>query len=214
MSDVIKIEEQLNAITEKNKILPKHTNFQIEHFMLGKETSTNGKLWQCIRELGSRKENLTAVNLEIDETRDNLELANLKLEYFKNKPTFHKNVVLEKLANKKKEILIRKHERRIKNLESALVKVYERKTAILSECEKIIEVFNKHNPDNKPIDIDDEKNQLEYWNSRLMEEINLSAMCGVAPSVELIKSVLAMPNDSQVKIQLGNAMAGAKKLLN
>ena len=214
MSNHKNIEEQLNSLTEKHKVLPKHTNFQIEHFMLGKETTTNGKLWQCIRELNSRKENLAAVNLEMEEAQDNLELAKLKLEYFKNKPTFRKNVVLEKIANQKKEILIRKHERRLKNLQSAMLKIAERKEAILAECAKIIDVFNKYNPDNKVIDIDDEKNQLEYWNSRLIEEVNLNAMCGFAPSVELIKSVLAMPDDSQVKIQLGNAMSGAKKLLN
>ena len=214
MSDDNKLEEQLNALTEKHKVLPKHTDFQIEYFMLGKESTTNGKLWQCIRELNSRKENLSAVNLEIEETKDNLELANLKLEYLKNKTTFRKNIALEKIESKKKEILIRKHERRLKNLENSFAKVFERKEAILAECKKIIEVFNKYNPDNKAIDIDDEKNQLEYWNSRLMEEINLSSMCGVPPSVELIKSILAMPNDSNVKIKLGNAMAGAKKLLN
>lgn len=214
MSELNEVEKQLADITAKHKVLPKHTNFQIEYFMLGKEPTINGKIWQCIRELDTRNQNLNAVNLEIEEAKDNIELAKLKLEYIKSKPTFRKSVNLETLAVKKKEINLRKLQRRINSMEATLSKTLERKEAILLECKTIIEVFNKINPDNRLIDIDNKENQSEYWNNKFAEEINLSAMLGMPPSAELIKSVLALPDNSPTKIQLTNAISGAKKLLN
>ena len=136
------------------------------------------------------------------------------MEYHKNKPTFRKNIQLEQLAKQKKEIYIRKLNRRIQNLQDSILKIQDRKEAILRECKVIIEVFNKLNPENKVIDIDNKDNQIEYWNTKLADEININALLGIPPSPELIKSVLALPNDSPTKIQLTNAFAGAKKLLN
>lgn len=214
MANIDNIEKQIEELALKHKVLPKHSDFQIEHFMLGKEVTTNGKIWQCIRELGSRNDNIKAVNLELEETIDNIELAKLKLEYHKNKPTFRKNIQLEQLAKQKKEIYIRKLNRRIQNLQDSILKIQDRKEAILRECKVIIEVFNKLNPENKVIDIDNKDNQIEYWNTKLADEININALLGIPPSPELIKSVLALPNDSPTKIQLTNAFAGAKKLLN
>lgn len=214
MSDLENIENKLNEFVEKHHLLPKHTDFQIEHFMIGKESSKNGKIWQCVRELGSRKENLDSLQLEQEQTQDNLELAKIKLDIIKARTVFNKNFQIENLNKRKKEILIRKQERTIKNIEKSLEKLKERKLSILLECKKIIEVFNHYNPQNKVIDIDDKDNQLEYWNSKFLEEINLSAMLGLPVGVEIVKSVLALPENSQVKNQLVNAMVNnGKKLL-
>lgn len=214
MSELAEIEKKLEEFTKTHHLLPKHTDFQIEHFMIGKETGKNGKIWQCIRELNARKDNLEALNLEIEQTKDNLELAKIKCEIYKIKKTFNKNFQLENLNKRKKDILIRKQDRLITNIENSLHKLHERKQSILLECKKIIEVFNQHNPQNKVIDIDDKDNQLEYWNNKLLEEINLNAMLGMPVGLEIVKSVLALPENSQVKVQLVNAMVNnGKKLL-
>ena len=207
----IKIQEFVTT----HKVLPKHTDFQIEHFMVGKECSINSRIWQCIREINVRKDTLVALNLEYEDAKDNIELAKIKIDVINHKPTFKKNRELRELEKRKKQIIIRKQERIVRNLENNLAELEKRKHSILLECKTLLDVFNRYNPQNKVIDIDDNQNQLEYWNAKLLEEINVNAMCGQPIGTELVKSVLALPDNAQVKIQFVNLLTNhGKKSLN
>jgi hypothetical protein len=93
--------------------------------------------------------------------------------------------------------------------------VIERKEAVLAECNKIIDIFNKLNPENKTINIDDDQNQLEYWNSKLNEEVTLSSVLGYPLSVDVVRSIIALPNTAPVRAQILSAMESqGKKMLN
>jgi hypothetical protein len=209
------IEAKLDLIINQHKILPKHTNFQIEHFMIGKEFTTEGKIWQCIRELSARRDTLKNINLELSDAEDNLQLIKIKIEKLKVKSTFSKNRDLEILNQKQKEILIRKCERKLQSLDNLHQNVIERKEAVLAECNKIIDIFNKLNPENKTINIDDDQNQLEYWNSKLNEEVTLSSVLGYPLSVDVVRSIIALPNTAPVRAQILSAMESqGKKMLN
>ena len=215
MSDTQLIEKEIIEFSKKHHILPKHTDFQIEHFMIGKECTTNAKIWQCVREINSRNDILESLNLEIDQTKDNLELAKIKLESIKLKKTFNKNKDQEILNKRKKEIIVRKQERVIFSTESNLLKLQERKKSVLLECKKLIEIFHLYNPNNDVIDIDSKESQIEYWNRKLLEEVNLNTMLGMPVGIEVVRSILALPDESQVKKQLVNAMVNnGKKLID
>ena len=80
---------------------------------------------------------------------------------------------------------------------------------------KLKELFKKYNPENKIIDIEDKKNQLDYWNEKLDQELGLTSLLGHPLSMELVRSVLALPNEAPVKMQMNLALENAgKKLLN
>lgn len=209
------IESKLDAIVHEHKILPKHTNFQIEYFMIGKEFTTEGKVWQCIRELSARQDTLKNINLEISDTEDNLQLIKIKIEKLKAKSTFSKNRDIEVLNQKQKEIQIRKQERKLQSLLNLQKNVQERKQAVLSECEKLIDIFGRLNPENKAINIDDDQNQLAYWNSKLNEEVTLSSVLGYPLGVDVVKSIIALPSTAPVRAQILSAMESqGKKMLN
>lgn len=207
--------EKLENIIKEHKILPKHTNFQIEHFMIGKEFTTEGQIWQCIRELTSRSDSLKSISLELEDIDDNIELLKIKIQKLQIKPTFSRNKEFEILNKKQKEIMIKKMERRLQASFNTKKNIEERKEAVLKECEKIIEIFIKLNPENKLINIDDDKNQLAYWNSKFGEEVALSSMLGYSISPEVVQSILALPNTAPVKAQMILAMESqGKKMLN
>ena len=71
MSDNELMEKEVSNFCKKHHFLPKHTDFQIEHFMIGKECTTNARLWQCVREINSRNDILESLNMEIEQTKDN-----------------------------------------------------------------------------------------------------------------------------------------------
>jgi hypothetical protein len=201
------IEKNLFDITEKHKILQKHSNFQIRNFMIGKEVTETSKVWQCIRELNSRKESLDALNQEVELLVDNIELQNIKIE-----KTLIKEIKLGErpqindLNLKKKNIIIRKQKRQLVIMQNNLKKLHERKISILSECKEIIDIFNEIVGKNGFKEFDDESAQIEYWDAKMRGELNLHAMLGFSPSLELVRSTLSLPDTCETKVNMAKAL--------
>ena len=95
MSD---IQNKVKDLCEKYKLPQRHTDFQIEHFIVGKECSIYGKVWQCIRELQTRLDTLDAIDMELEELHDSLNYENLnlkKLQYkLQDKPDENEDIVI------------------------------------------------------------------------------------------------------------------------
>ena len=71
--------EKVNLILEKANMPDRHTFFQIEKFIIGKETTVQAKLWAIIRELQARQETVTQFNNDLHDCEDNLELFDVKI---------------------------------------------------------------------------------------------------------------------------------------
>ena len=85
----------------------------------------------------------------------------------------------------------------------------------MAESAKFSSLLEEIINDSSFVDINDPNAQLEFWNSKFHAELNLTAMLNHPINPELVKSVLALPNESQAKIQLENALNNVgKKLLN
>ena len=81
MSEIL---EKIKEIITKHKVSSKHSDFQIENFMIGKEYTKQSRIWQCIRELQNRYESLQNLELELEQAKNNIELhSNLKYVYIK-----------------------------------------------------------------------------------------------------------------------------------
>ena len=57
--------EKCREILSKYNVPQRHSDFQIEKFIIGKEHSFNGRMWQCMREIETRYESLVNINFEI-----------------------------------------------------------------------------------------------------------------------------------------------------
>ena len=58
--------EKCREILSKYNVPQRHSDFQIEKFIIGKEHSFNGRMWQCMREIETRYESLVNINFEIE----------------------------------------------------------------------------------------------------------------------------------------------------
>jgi hypothetical protein len=54
------------------------TNFQIEKFIIGKEHSFHGRMWQCMREIETRYDSLVNINFEIENQKDDIILKKIE----------------------------------------------------------------------------------------------------------------------------------------
>ena len=62
-----------------NEIAERHSYFQMKYFIVNKEPTTQAKMWQCLREIKARYESLEAIDMEIEDSKDNLELIDLDI---------------------------------------------------------------------------------------------------------------------------------------
>lgn len=213
------LQKQLFEICEKYVLPQRHTDFQIEHFIIGKECSVYGKMWQCIRELQSRKDTVEAIDSELIELNDNLAYEDLCLKEkqysLKDNPLEDEDRVLFEIDQEKNKIEINRQKRKIQSIEKNIEKTIAKKEDVLQESKKFLNILNEIINDKSFVDINDPNAQLEFWNSKFHAELNLTAMLNHPMNSELVKSVLALPNESVAKIQLQNALGNlSRKLLN
>lgn len=210
MKDIL---NRVKAITEKHKILPKHSDFQIEHFMIGKEYTNHSRLWQCVRELQTRQESLENIEVEIEQTKDNIELQKLKIQKLKIRLPKSSVLEIKFIEQKEIDIHIRKKERVLNNLEKTLEKIEDRKTILAEESAKILEIFESISKKTQFLDWNNEKAQEEYWNTKFKYELNIVSLLGHPVSSELAKSIMSLPDESLLKKQFGSALINNQKKL-
>ncbi len=168
----------------------RHSYFQLQYFLIGKEPTIQSRLWRCVRELKSRKETLLSMEMEIEEINDDLEIIDISLKENNLKKTELSIIQERKLERQKKAKQIR------------LLEIQEKKKVVEEECVFLIKAFNKLEESEKIKPYDDMESQKQYWNEKLAQEFNLRRQLGLPPDLELIKTILALNSDAIVKQDL------------
>ena len=176
------IEKVLSAV----EFPERHTLFQMKNFIIGKEPTIQGKLWQIVRELRARKDNLESLQEQVEDTEDNISL--LKLERFDETP--------------QGKILERKKQRKINSTQKALKRTQQQIKYIEEEVSFLLEAYHTLSSQQPMKPLDDIESQKEYWNEKLLEEFNLRMLIGKPLDTEFVKTVLAIDNDIHVKVQM------------
>ena len=123
----------------KQEVPQRHSFFQLKYFVIGNQPTNQSKMWQCLRELKTRYESLESLELEVEETKDKIELLNISCEKFendKNTPNQHGNL-FERECN----IKIRQTKRQITAAESNLNQLAEKKKWLEQECQFFLQTF-------------------------------------------------------------------------
>lgn len=185
---------ELERIT-KNESKERHSYFQLQYFLIGKEPTVQAKMWRCIRELKTRKESMEALNLEIEDANDDLELLDIEDTSFGI--TADENVL--KISERKKT-------RRKIGLQHRLTSLQNRLKSLEEESAFIVKAFQSLEKVEKLKPYDDLQSQKEYWNEKLSQDFNLRTLFGMPLDLELIKTILALNSDAPIKIDALNIM--------
>ena len=155
-----------------NEIAERHSYFQMKYFIVNKEPTTQAKMWQCLREIKARYESLEAIDMEIEDSKDNLELIDLdinKLNRIFEKKSKDFNV--EKL--RRFEIHLKKINRK-RFIADKNLQILQKKKKYLEEEAKFFVVLFKGLEQVEPLkNYDDINVQKEYWGEKLLQKINL-----------------------------------------
>lgn len=201
--------EFLEKLDEVLKKAPenRHSYFQLKYFVIGKEPTTQGQLWQCLREMESRKKSLQAIELEIEEIKDQLELLDIDLELEKLPITSYgfslqnNDYRIDELEKKKLIAKTRMVERKKTDLKNRIHDLEKQQALIMQETKFLFDLYQRLEKieDLKPYD--DFKSQIEYYNEKLNIEINLKMLLHQPIDIEMINTVLALPDVAPVKVQ-------------
>ena len=212
MSDLI---NEMNEVLSQQEIAQRHSYFQLKYFLIGKEPTYQSKMWQCLRELRNRVESLDNMSLEIDELKDKIEILDIsknRISYSMEK-TDNSDSYLSDLQRKESMINMRQLERQKTSLNNNIKEIEERKKSILEECRFFIETY-KNLVKIEPLKhFDDLHSQMQYWHEKLTQKVNLKMLTGGNIETELIETIIALPDEVQIKQQTLQTLNKKQELL-
>lgn len=198
MSELIKKIDQIPDLPSR------HSFFQLKYFLVEKEPTNQSKMWQCIRELKSRADNLRASTLQIEEEKDKLELQEIYLQ--KLKKIEEENNEKDELSLRETKIKIRQVTRHIESIKENIAKLEQTKKYIEEESDFFYQTY-KNIEQLEPLkNYDDFEAQKEYWGTKLLEKINLKILIQNNIDIELIETALSLPDDVPIKKQVLNKL--------
>jgi hypothetical protein len=169
--------------------------YQLKYFVLNQPT-TQGQLWQCLREIKSRKETMDSLSFDLAESKDRLELLQIEIqEEIEASATVIANPRKQRKEEIKLNILKRREETMVKNINN----LTEKLKFVEQEVRFFIQAFEALSKVEELKDFDDFDAQAEYWNSKIAEEINLRIISSQGLSPDLIKTALSLHDGSSVK---------------
>lgn len=207
-----------NELFEKiDKILEKapenrHSYYQLKYFVLGKEPTTQSQLWQCLRELQSRKETIDTIEFQIADTKDEIELLKIDNEKFYAEDTdvIYQNAKLDALCKKERAIKSKRIKRKEDSLENNINKLEKKLGFEIQEARFFLQAFEALEEIEQLKDYDDHDAQQEFWEAKISEEINLRILTKQPLQPELLKTALSLHKNSKIKEQVSNLLENLK----
>ncbi len=183
----------------------RHTFFQLERFIIGKEPTAQAQLWQIVREMQARIETVDSYRNQLEDAEDRLELFDINIE--RANLALRDEAVREQIQTVYTELNLKEHEitiRRLQREKESLVlsarKVNKKLRCVLEELAFLVAGYEKivaNYGDVKPLD--DDAAQREMWNEKLLEEYNLRIVLQRPIEPEFVRTVLCLNDDAPVK---------------
>lgn len=209
----LEVMDKVNTLLAQVDLPERHTFFQMKNFIVGKEPTLQAQLWQVVKELRARSDSFRALQLQLDDQKDELELAEINYEVAREMPEEPeekdnfgidqpKSVAEIDRHKRRRRIMIRKALRHVEAIRDNLKKLETKIKYLLEEVTYLVgayETLSKVEPI-KPLD--DVAAQKQYWNEKFAEELNLRLLLKNPLDSEFVRTVLALDDDAPVKKQM------------
>lgn len=189
----------------KYEVAQRHSYFQLKYFLIGKEPTIQAKMWQCLREMKARRDSLTSIDLEIEDSKDRLELLDISIEKLRvdqqHASENQDGAKYGDLFQREIDLKIRQIERQKKAAEANLLQLADRKKWLEEESRFFLETFKNLYRTEPLKHFDDIEAQKQYWGERLAQKLNLKMLTHNQLDTELIETIVALPDDVPIKKQ-------------
>jgi hypothetical protein len=136
--------------------------------------------------------------LEREDLKDKLELLDINA---KRKMIEMEKNNLSDLSFREMEITLRQIGRQIQSLRESLLQLDDRQKWIEEESMFFLETFKNLQKIEPLRNFDDLESQKQYWNEKLSQKVNLKMLTQNHIDSELIETIVALPDDVQIKKQ-------------
>lgn len=204
--------DKVNAIVEKSDIPERHTFFQIKNFIIGKEYTVQGQLWQIVRELKARRDNVEALELQIADSEDNVALIDIRIERLCSHIDVHSDYDAL-LRAKEHEIALRKLDREKMALQKNVNSLKAKLKYLLEEVVFFTGAFDSLSKVEPMKPMDDVGAQKQYWNEKLANHLNLRLLLKNPLDTEFVNTILALDDDAPVKQHMLGILDKVQKLM-
>jgi hypothetical protein len=197
---------KVEAILKSSELPERHTPFQIEKFIIAKEPTVQGQLWQIVREVRARYESLEAMELQLKDMEDDSALIDIRVERLSRKTPD------DELQKQEKEIRLRKLVRSRTSLDGSRQKLMLKMRYIMEELRIFVHAFDHLSKVEAMKPLDDVQSQRQYWNEKFAEELNLRLLLNGRLDGDLVKSIMVLDDTLPVKKQLAATLQAAQKM--
>lgn len=190
------IYNQVLEVMGKNQISHRHTFYQLKHFVLGKEVTTQSKLQKCLREMDARRSASKSMAVGIEESEDDLKILGLKMQELDKKKT--KSELHREYKTIQKRKLVRKQEalaETIQEMRKKLSETEEEMSFFLEAFRQLeqIEPLRRH---------DDPEANAQFWTENFAQELQLRMLLQKPLDLELVKCILSMHKESPTRKEM------------
>jgi hypothetical protein len=191
--------EILEAVAEavsKSRVSGRHTFYQLKHFVLGKEVTTQAKMWKCLRELEARLIAAKSMKAGIEDSEDECRVMEIRAEVLEKKKT------KGRLHREYKEIQRRKLGRKKESLMDSICEMKRRLAETEEEMGFFLGAYRQLEAIEPLRSHDDPEANAHYWDQNFAQEMQLRMMFQKPLDLELIKSILALDDRSSTRKEL------------
>jgi hypothetical protein len=175
------------------QLVERHSYFQLKYFVIGKEPTNQSKMWRCLTELKTRKESIESIEMEIENVIDNLKL----LEFRSRQDV--SGTFAEAMAPVEQAIKTRQCDRQKKQMEKQVAALNKKLVNVKQEATFFEESFRSLEKIEALKPYDDLESQLQYWNEKLLEELNLKLLLRQPIDTEVVKTIMTLDGEASVK---------------
>lgn len=192
-SDIL---DQASAVLGGLRVPGRHTFYQLKHFVLGKEVTTQAKMWKCLRELEARLVSAKSMKKGIEDAEDDCRMLEIKMEALEKKKT------KGRLHREYRGIQRRKMERQRGGLLESICEMRRRLEETEEEMGFFLGAYRQMEAMEPLRDHDDPESNARYWDQNFSQELQLRLMLQRPLDLELVKSILALDEGSESRREM------------
>lgn len=195
------MKETLKLLNEalKNDMADRHSYYQLKYFLVDSEPTHQARLWQCLREMRSRRDTINSICLELEDARDRIAINQAKAEIAAEKAERACNGDKKSPEARIAAAKARMAERRSLAAEKRAGDLSKRLRNVLEEARFLVETFKQMGGTDALKDWDDPQVQKEYWDAKLGDEVRRRIVAGQGMDSTLIGTVEHLHKDAKVR---------------
>ena len=205
----------------KTGAVGRHSIFQLKYFIVGKEPTHQSKMWRCLSEIESRNEQIQSIADEKLDLNDQIELTNIKkaklIKILTNTDVEElgcPTIKLDELETKELNIKINALDRKINKLSKSKAKIDKKLKEIQEEIIFFTEAYLSLEKKEVLRPFDDMNSQIEYWNEKISQDLNLRMLLGKPLDIEMIKTALALNEKAPIKQEVLGILEQTKQQIS